>query len=161
MVLTLIGVAGAGKTTVGRLLAERFGWEFHDADDLHPERNKAKMHRGIPLTDEDRWPWLRAVRCLIEGCLAANRPAVVACSALRQSYRDMIVADPAHVKIVYLKVPQELVAGRLTHRRHHFFDSRLLRSQFDTLEEPSDALTVDASKAPEQVADAIQAGLGL
>ena len=161
MVVIVIGVAGAGKTTVGRIVAERLGWEFYDADDFHPEVNKQKMHRGIALTDDDRWPWLSAIRTLVERCLAENRPAVVACSALKQSYRDAIVGNAARVKLVYLKGSYELMAQRLARRKGHFFDPHLLRSQFDTLEEPSDALTVDASMTPDRAAQAICAGLDI
>jgi gluconokinase len=161
VVVILIGVAGAGKTTVGRILAARLGCGFYDADDLHPARNKEKMRRGVALTDEDRRPWLRAVRWLVEQCLACGRPAVIACSALRQAYRDVIIADPARVRLVYLKASEELIAQRLAHRTGHFFDPRLLHSQFDILEEPPDALMVDAAAAPERVADAIQSGLRL
>lgn len=161
MIVILMGVSGAGKTTVGRVLAARLGWEFHDADDLHPANNKEKMSHGIALTDDDRWPWLAAVRRLVEECLAKGRSAVLACSALKQTYRDEIVADPARVRLVYLKVPQETIADRLAHRTGHFFDPHLLRSQFETLEEPADALTIDASIPAERVADAIVVRLGL
>lgn len=161
MVLILTGVSGAGKTTVGRILAERLGWEFHDADDLHSARNREKMRRGVALTDDDRRPWLRAVRALVARCLAEERPAVIACSALKQAYRDEIVADPARVGLVYLKASRELIAARLARRAGHFFDPRLLDSQFDILEEPADALTVDAAAAPERVADEIRACAGL
>src|SRR6185437_14298732 len=101
MVIILIGVAGSGKTTVGRLLATRLGCEFHDGDDLHSTRNREKMSRGIALTDEDRLPWLQAIRDLVERCLAENRSAVIACSALKRKYRDLLVVDKARVKIVY------------------------------------------------------------
>lgn len=160
MVVILIGVAGAGKTTVGYILATRLGWEFYDADDLHPARNKEKMRRGEALNDEDRWPWLHTVRRLVERCLADNRSAVIACSALKQAYRDAIVVDHARVRLVYLKASEALIADRLAHRAGHFFDPRLLRSQFAILEESPDALTVDASLAPEHIADTIQRGLG-
>jgi gluconokinase len=160
MVIILIGVAGSGKTTIGRILATRLGCEFHDADDLHPPQNREKMHRGIALTDEDRLPWLYAVRDLVQRCLAENRCAVVACSALKQSYRDLLIVDAAKVKLVYLKGSQALITDRLAHRAGHFFDQRLLQSQFDTLEEPADAIVVDISETPEKIADAIRARLG-
>lgn len=161
MVAILMGVAGAGKTTVGRVVARRLKWKFHDADGLHPARNKDKMRRGIALTDDDRRPWLAAVRGLIEQCLAENRSAVIACSALKQAYRDEIVTDPKRVRIVYLKASQEMIARRLTRRTGHFFDPRLLRSQFEALEEPVDALTIDAAMAPGRIADAIRAHLSV
>jgi gluconokinase len=161
MVIILIGVAGSGKTTVGRILAARLGCEFHDADDLHPPQNREKMHRGIALTDEDRLSWLHAVRDLVQRCLSERRCAVIACSALKQSYRDLLIVDPAKVKLVYLKGSEALIRQRLAHRAGHFFDQRLLQSQFDTLEEPADAIVVDISDAPEKIADAIRARLGL
>jgi gluconokinase len=161
MVLILIGVAGSGKTTVGRILAARLGCEFHDGDDLQPPQNREKMHRGIALTDEDRLPWLYAVRDLVQRCLAERRYAVIACSALKQAYRDLVIVDPAKVKLVYLKGSQTLITQRLARRTGHFFDQRLLQSQFDTLEEPADAIVVDISQTPEQIAAAIHARLGL
>ncbi len=161
MVIILIGVAGSGKTTVGRILAARLGCEFHDADDLHPPQNLEKMRRGIALTDEDRLPWLNAVRDLVQRFLDENRCAVVACSALKQSYRDLLIVDAAKVKLVYLKGSQALITERLAHRTGHFFDQRLLESQFDTLEEPADAIVVDISESPEKIADTIRARLGL
>jgi gluconokinase len=161
MVIILIGVAGSGKTTVGRILAVRLGCEFYDADDLHPPQNREKMSRGIALSDEDRLPWLYAVRDLVQRCLIENRDAVIACSALKQSYRDLLVVDAAKVRLVYLKGPQAMIAERLAQRASHFFERRLLQSQFDTLEEPADATVVDISETPESIADAIRARLGL
>lgn len=158
-VIVLIGVAGSGKTTVGRILAARLGCEFHDADDLHPPQNREKMSRGIALSDEDRLPWLHAVRNLVQRCVAERRPAVIACSALRQSYRDLLMVDAQEVRFVYLRGSQPLVAQRLAQRAGHFFDRRLLQSQFDTLEEPADAVVVDISKTPQEIADAIRARL--
>ena len=161
MVIILIGVAGSGKTTVGRILAARLGCEFHDGDDLHPPQNREKMHRGIALTDDDRLPWLHSVRELVQRCLAENRYAVIACSALKQAYRDLLIVDAAKVKLVYLKGSEALIRQRLAHRAGHFFDPRLLQSQFDTLEEPADAIVVDISESPEKIADTIRARLGL
>ena len=155
MVIIVTGVAGSGKTTVGRILAARLGCEFHDADDLHPPSNRDKMNRGVALTDEDRWPWLHAVRALVQECLAQNRSAVIACSALKQAYRDLLIVNAAKVKLVYLKGSQAMIAQRLAQRAGHFFDPHLLQSQFDTLEEPVDAIVVEISKTPEQVANAI------
>jgi gluconokinase len=161
MVIILTGVAGSGKTTVGRILAARLGFEFHDADDLHSPQNREKMSRGIALTDEDRMPWLHAVRDLVLRCLAEKRSAVIACSALRETYRDLLVVDAARVKLVYLRGSRELIAERLALRAGHFFGRRLLQSQFDTLEEPADAIVADISETPEKIADAIRARLGL
>jgi gluconokinase len=161
MVIILIGVAGSGKTTVGHILAARLGCEFHDADDLHPPQNREKMSRGIALSDADRLPWLHAVRDLVQRCLADNHAAVIACSALKQSYRDLLIVDASEVKLVYLKGSPALIAQRLAQRAGHFFDPRLLQSQFDTLEEPADAIVVDISGPPEQIAAAIRARLRL
>ena len=155
-----MGVTGAGKTTIGRALATSLGWEFHDGDDLHSEANKRKMHQGIALDDADRAPWLSAIRKLIEAMLAESRNGVVACSALKKSYRDELVVDQNLVKVVYLKVSEQLIAERLRNRVGHFMNPDLLQSQFDTLEEPFDAIVVDASMAPEAVVNAIRARLG-
>jgi gluconokinase len=160
MIVVVVGVAGSGKTTVGRILASRLGYEFHDADDLHPASNRDKMHRGIPLSDADRWPWLHAVRDLIAHCLAEERSAVVACSALKQAYRDLLAIDPVRVQFVFLKGSQELLAQRLAQRSGHFFDLHLLQSQLDTLEEPANAIVVDIAETPEAIAEAVITQVG-
>jgi len=160
MVVIVMGVTGAGKTTVGRELGAALGWEFHDGDDLHSEANKRKMHRGIALTDADRAPWLRAIRELIRAMLSEGRDGVVACSALKQSYRDEIVVDRGAVKLVYLKATPEQIAERLRSRTGHFMNPDLLQSQFETLEEPHDAIVVDASAAPEAIVNEIRRRLG-
>ncbi|MGB9382910.1 MAG: gluconokinase [Candidatus Binatus sp.] len=159
MIVIVMGVTGAGKTTIGRALAAALGWEFHDGDDLHSEANKLKMRSGIALDDADRAPWLAAIRRLIEAMLSQGRDSVVACSALKQSYRDEIVVDPKAVKIVYLKGSKEMIAERLRNRGAHFMDPDLLQSQFDTLEEPRDAIVVDIAAAPEAIVNEIVAAL--
>ncbi len=159
MIVIVMGVTGAGKTTIGRALATALGWEFHDGDDLHSEANKLKMRSGIALDDADRAPWLAAIRRLIEAMLSQGRDGVVACSALKQSYRDEIVVDPKAVKIVYLKGSKEMIAERLRNRGAHFMDPDLLQSQFDTLEEPRDAIVVDIAAAPEAIVNEIVAAL--
>lgn len=159
MIVIVMGVTGAGKTTIGRALAAALGWEFHDGDDLHSEANKLKMRSGIALDDADRAPWLAAIRKLIEAMLSEGRDGVVACSALKQSYRDEIVVDPKAVKIVYLKGSKEMIAERLRNRGAHFMDPDLLQSQFDTLEEPRDAIVVDIAAAPEAIVNEIVAAL--
>jgi gluconokinase len=155
MVAIVMGVTGAGKTTIGRALATALGWEFHDGDDLHSAASKRKMHRGIALDDSDRAPWLNAIRKLIEAMLSDGRNGVVACSALKQSYRDEIVVDPNSVKVIYLQGSSALIAQRLRDRGAHFMNPDLLQSQFDTLEEPRDAIVVDVSAAPEAIVNEI------
>lgn len=161
MVVVVMGVSGAGKSTVGQMLAAALAWEFHDADDLHPAANKSKMHRGIALTDADRAPWLRAVRTLVESMLASRTHGVIACSALKQSYRDEVAAGSPLVRFVYLKATEELLRARLGARTGHFMNPALLHSQFDTLEEPHDAIVVDVAAAPEAIVSEIRAKLGL
>jgi gluconokinase len=161
MVVIVMGVAGSGKTTVGQLLARSLGWQFYDADDLHPLGNREKMHRGIALTDDDRRPWLEAVRRQIEQCLAGGIGAVIACSALKQWYRDLLVVDPAEVRVVYLKGERTLIEARLASRHGHFFDRQLLASQFEALEEPGDAIVEEVSREPQVIVESIRPKLGL
>jgi len=161
MVVIVMGVTGAGKTTVGRALAAALGWEFHDGDELHSEASKLKMHQGIALDDADRAPWLAALRRLIQRMLTEGRNGVVACSALKQSYRDEIVVDPKLVKVVYLKGSKEVIAERLRARTGHFMNPDLLQSQIDTLEEPRDAVVVDISGTPQAIVSEIRSRLGL
>lgn len=150
IVLILMGVSGAGKTTVGALLAEALGWEFVDGDDFHPDANREKMEQGIPLTDEDRWPWLRAIRDYIQERLSADAPTVIACSALKAAYREVLLDGNDGAKIVYLKGSHDLIRRRLEARTDHFFDAELLKSQFEALEEPGSeaALTVSVNASP-------------
>jgi gluconokinase len=161
MVVIVMGVAGSGKTTIGQLLARALGWKFRDADGLHPAQNRDKMGRGIALTETDRRPWLEAVRRIVEKYLARGESAVIACSALKQSYRDLLIVDSAAVRIVYLRGPKELIERRLAQRHGHFFNPGLLTSQFETLEEPDGAIVEDISRDPAEIADSIRAKLGL
>jgi gluconokinase len=161
MVVILMGVAGSGKTTVGELLARRLGWRFYDADDFHSAHSRDKMRRGEPLTEEDREPWLQALHELISRCEREHENAVLACSALKRAYRERLTEGSREVRLVYLKGPPDLIARRLAARHGHFFDPALLQSQFDALEEPSNALDADIAGTPEQIADAIVTGLGL
>jgi gluconokinase len=166
MVVVLMGVAGSGKSTIGRLLARALGADFHDADDLHQPENRDKMRRGIPLSDDDRRPWLAAVHALIDkygntGCEKAGVNAVVACSALKEAYRATLFARAKDVRLVYLKGSPELIAERLGARRGHFFDPALLRSQFDALQEPHNAIVIDIAETPPQIVDAIMLELRL
>ena len=154
-VLVLIGPMGCGKTTIGRMLAERLACPFFDADDFHPPGNVAKMRAGIALTDADRIPWLNRLRAEINLWLEQDTPAVLACSALKQSYRDQLGIDQQSVVSVYLKGSVELIEARISRRRHRYMPAELLRSQFDALEEPQDGIIVDIAPTPAQVADAI------
>ena len=131
-----MGVSGSGKTTIARGLSEREGWALLEGDDYHPPANVAKMKSGIPLTDEDRWPWLRAIAADIDKKRAAGQSAVVACSALKRAYRAILVSSRPDVMLVYLKGSRELIARRMAARKGHFMPAGLLDSQFRTLEEP-------------------------
>jgi len=158
-IVLLMGVTGSGKTTVGRLLAAELGWTFVEGDDFHPRANVEKMHRGEPLDDADRAPWLRALRRRIDELVADGRSAVVACSALKATYRAVLATGRPEVRFVHLKAPRELIDDRLRHRVGHFMPPALLASQLDTLEEPADALVVDAAPAPAAVVATIRRGL--
>jgi gluconokinase len=160
MIVVLMGVSGAGKTTVGQALARQLQWRFADADDFHSAANVAKMHAGIPLTDADRAPWLAALHQAIVSWLAAHENVVLACSALKATYRAQIVVSP-EVKLIYLRVSREVVAVRLAHRQHHYMNPALIDSQFATLEEPADAVAVDASLTTKEVVLNIRRALAL
>ena len=151
MIIILMGVSGSGKTTVGERLAQALGWPFYDGDQLHPPANVAKMQQGMPLTDEDRWPWLQALRTHIATWLQHGVSAVLACSALKQAYREYLVIDEAEVKLVYLKGDYDLIQERLVQRRGHFMPPGLLASQFATLEEPEQGVVVDIVHPPETI----------
>lgn len=158
-----MGVAGAGKTTVGRAFARATGRVFHDADDFHPPANVERMRRGVPLTDADRAPWLAALRDLVADSIAAGTPAVLACSALRDAYRAALVpaaAPPGAVCFVYLDASPALIERRLATRRGHFMPAALAASQFATLEEPYDAIRVDAALPVDEIVGDLQRVLG-
>jgi gluconokinase len=142
VIVLVMGVCGCGKTTVGRALAQELGWRFLDADDFHPEANVAKMASGVPLTDDDRWPWFDRVVVEMRRLSATGVHAVVACSALKQAYRDRL-ATGGDVHVVYLKGDAATIEPRLAGRTGHFMPASLLASQFATLEEPADAIVVD------------------
>ncbi len=160
-VLLLMGVSGVGKTAVGRRVAERLGWAFCDADDLHPPGNVAKMRRGEGLSDADRAPWLHAVHALIEARTAADLPTVLACSALKASYRARLTGSDPRVALVWLDAPREVVAARLAGRQGHFAGPDLLASQLEALEPPAEAVRVAADEGVEAVARAVVEALGL
>jgi gluconokinase len=147
----LMGVSGCGKTSVGQKLAERLGWDFYDADDFHPPENIAKMASGIPLSDEDRAPWLETLRALVAFCLQNDRPGVLACSALKERYRQKLLDGNPGAQLVYLKGSYDLIWSRMTQRPGHYMKPEMLKSQFDALEEPRNALIVDISLSVEQI----------
>ncbi len=136
MILIVAGVSGSGKTTVGALLAGRLRWRFADADDFHPAANVEKMRAGIPLTDEDRWPWLRAIGTWMDERIARGQPAVIACSALKRSYRDLLLDGRPEARMIFLAVDREVLARRLATRHGHFFPEQLLGTQMSDLEPP-------------------------
>jgi gluconokinase len=160
MVLLVMGTTGSGKSTVGELLAQRLGWLFLEADDFHSAANKEKMHRGIALTDADRAPWLAAIHDELLKQEQLGRNVVLACSALKQEYRDEL-QERVDMRVVYLKGSETLLRERIEGRHGHFAGESLLASQFATLEEPTDALVVDVSQAPEVLVDEICSRLGL
>jgi gluconokinase len=151
----VMGVSGSGKTSVGKSLAEKLGWDFYDADDFHPPENVAKMAGGIPLTDSDRAPWLATLHELISACLMQKRPGVLACSALRESYRRQLLEGNEHVQLIYLEGSYELIWSRMEVRKDHYMQPHMLQSQFDTLEEPKNALIVDISKSVDEIVQEI------
>ena len=163
MIGIVFGVSGAGKTTIGKLLAQELGWHFYEADDFHSQANINKMRRGIPLNDEDRWPWLESLRQLIKRSLEAGENAVLACSALKRAYREQLrVSD--EVKFVFLHGDYALIEKQLRQRRGHFMNPELLRSQFVDLEEPKpdeDVVTIELGRTPEEIAEEIKAKLHL
>jgi len=156
LIIILMGVAGAGKTTVGQRLANELGWPFYDADGYHPAENVAKMSNGEPLTDEDRLPWLERMRELIHDSLRRGESAVMACSALKASYRAILARDNPGVRFVYLKATPALIRQRLLDRPGHFMKAEMLESQFKALEEPADALVVGAAQPVERILEIIR-----
>jgi gluconokinase len=161
-VIVVMGVSGSGKSTIASMLAHRLGWEFQDGDWFHPRENIEKMQSGIPLTDEDRWPWLEAIAAWIDRTRGVRQHGVVACSALKRSYRDVLVGKRPDVQIVYLKGTPELIARRMTVRTGHFMPASLLESQFGALEEPGpeeNPITVSIEPFPSAIVAAIVAQL--
>jgi gluconokinase len=157
-VLVVMGVSGSGKSTIAPILADRLGWVCRDGDEFHPPANVKKMHDGTPLTDEDRWPWLKAIAAWIDEERSAGRHGIVTCSALKRSYRDILIGPREDVRLVYLKGDEDLIGERLSQRHGHFMPPKLLHSQFETLEEPGPdehAVVVSIQPTPEEIADRI------
>ncbi|AFQ49256.1 gluconate kinase [Burkholderia sp. A9] len=163
MILIAMGVSGAGKSRIGEMLAERLSCSYTDGDAFHSAANKEKMHHGIPLTDDDRWPWLGTIREAIEAKQRAGETAVFTCSSLKRSYRDVLRGTDTDVRFVYLKGSFEVLHERLKTRTGHFFDPSLLKSQLDTLEEPGpdEAIVVSIELTPEQIVDEVMVKIGL
>lgn len=158
-----MGPAGSGKTTVGKLLATQLSWEFADGDDFHSPTNKEKMSRGIGLTDEDRLPWLYSIRDAMQQWLAQPKNVILACSAVKRSYRERlgVHSNAKDIKLVYLKGSYDLLLDRLRSRRGHYATEQLLASQLADLEEPADALAIDVAKSPEEIVSEIRAQLSV
>lgn len=161
MFLIVMGVSGSGKSTVGKLLAEKLGCPFYDGDDFHPAANVEKMSQGIPLNDDDRAGWLAALAELIRGSLQRGEGGVLACSALKQRYRDQLCVDPTQVKFVYLKGSYELIKARMQARAGHYMKPGMLDSQFAALEEPEDAIIVEITHSPKKIVAEVQRQLSL
>ncbi|AXF19630.1 gluconate kinase [Burkholderia pyrrocinia] len=162
MILIAMGVSGAGKSRIGEMLAERLSCSYTDGDAFHSAANKEKMHHGIPLTDDDRWPWLRAIRAAIEEKRHAGETAVFTCSSLKRSYRDVLRGTDTDVRFVYLQGSFDVLHERLKTRTGHFFDPSLLKSQLETLEEPGpdEAIVVSIELTPEQIVDQVMVKIG-
>ena len=160
MVIILMGVSGAGKTTVGQLLAQQLHWDFADADDYHSATNKEKMRSGIPLTDADRAPWLETLRTLITTWIATGKNAVLACSALKRTYREELRIAP-EVQFVYLKGSPRLLRQRLHARQGHYMTEQMLDSQLEALEEPEQAVTIDVDRSPADIVSVVRDRLAL
>jgi len=148
-----MGVSGSGKTTFGKLLAEKLDWDFFDADDFHPPENIAKMETGIPLTDSDRTPWLAALSNLLFSTLKAGHHPVLACSALKESYRELLLRGKPEIQLIYLQGSYDLIQARMSVREGHYMKPAMLKSQFEILEEPANALVLDISLSVEELVD--------
>ena len=156
MFYIIMGVSGSGKSTVGKLLSDRTGWQFFDADDFHPQSNIDKMSRGVPLTDSDRLPWLYKLHDLITDILNAGNQGILACSALKSDYRDLLSDNYSNgVVFIYLRGDYDCIKSRMKQRQGHFMEEDMLRSQFAALEEPKNAVVLDISLSPEEIVEEI------
>jgi len=158
-IIILMGVAGSGKSTIGSNLSQELDWKFIDSDRLHPQLNLEKMKKGLALTDRDRKPWLQSIRAVIDKADQKNENIVIACSALKESYREYLIQNNKNIKIIFLKGDLNLIQNRLLSRPHHFFNPRLLQDQFDTLEEPRNALYIDIFHPPKDIVNTIRQSL--
>ncbi|MGJ5633120.1 gluconokinase [Nostoc sp. CALU 1950] len=159
MIIIVMGVSGSGKTTIGKLLADSLEWEFSDADNFHSPENVEKMRCGIPLSEADRMPWLQDLQTAIKQWLQENKSVVLACSALKDSYRQFLLLDSDRIKLVYLKGSYELIQARLQERSNHYMNEKLLGSQFNTLEEPLDTISIDVAQPPQIIVQNIRTAL--
>jgi gluconokinase len=160
MVILLMGVSGSGKTTIGQMLSGQLNWPFIDGDSLHSAGNIAKMAAGIPLTDDDRAPWLQSIHAVIERWQAQNKNGIVASSALKEQYRQILLTS-SETKLVYLRGSYDLIYSRMQHRPGHYMKPEMLQSQFATLEDPKDAIVVDISLSAEQIVSTIRQKLAI
>jgi len=161
MIVVVMGVSGVGKSTIGAPLAARLGCAFLDADDFHPAANVAKMAAGVPLEDADRWPWLTRLNAELRAREARGEDAVLACSALKHSYRERLAEGIARFELVYLHAAASLLQARLGERRHRYMPATLLASQLSTLEPPAHAIAIDVAASPERCVEQIVAALGV
>jgi gluconokinase len=161
MIILVMGVSGSGKTTIGKMLANSLGWTFSDADTFHSQQNVEKMRQGIPLSEADRKPWLQDLQTAIKYWLQENKNVVLACSALKDSYRQFLVVDSNRVKLVYLKGSYQLIQKRLQERQNHYMSAQLLTSQFEALEEPLETIYIDIAEPPQAIVQNIRTILGI
>jgi gluconokinase len=163
-VVIVMGVSGSGKSTIGAMLAAHLYWHFEDGDWFHPAANVEKMHKGIPLTDDDRWPWLGAIADWIDRTRRSGGHSILACSALKRRYRDVLIGDRREVRLVYLKGEEALIARRIATRQEHFMPPSLLHGQFEALEEPGpdeNPVTISIALAPREIVARIMSSLNL